>query len=83
MAGTAAGVGLAWRLKKVLLVAAGVGLTVAAVSYVTTHGVAAVLSGLGATVTAVAPAGPNVDHAPTSDDAGDSGSAPLPGNPGA
>jgi hypothetical protein len=52
--GTAAGVGLAWRLRKVMAVGLTVGLTVAAVSYVTTHGVAAVLSGLGATVTAVA-----------------------------
>jgi hypothetical protein len=43
-----------WQFRKVLLVAVGVGAAIAAVSYLSTHGTAAVLSGLGATITAVA-----------------------------
>jgi hypothetical protein len=45
---------LAWQLRKVVLVGVGIGLTVAAVSYVTTHGVAATLAGTGAAATAIA-----------------------------
>jgi hypothetical protein len=52
--GTAGRVGFAWQMRKVLLVGLGIGLTVAAVSYVSTHGIAAALSGAGATATAVA-----------------------------
>ena len=53
-AGTASRAGILWQLRKVLMVGIGVGLSVAFVSYVTTHGVAAVLSGAGAAATAVA-----------------------------
>lgn len=43
-----------WRLKKVLLVGLGVGLAVTAISYVSSHGVSAVVSGAGAAATTVA-----------------------------
>jgi hypothetical protein len=46
--------GLTWRVKKVLLVGLGVGAAVTAVSYLTSHGLAATLSGVGAAVTTVA-----------------------------
>lgn len=52
--GTTAKTGILWQLRKVLLVGLGVGLCVAFLSYVTTHGVAAALSGAGAAATAVA-----------------------------
>ena len=42
----------AWRLRTGVLVGLGVGAVVAAVSYLTSHGVAAALSGAGAAVTA-------------------------------
>jgi hypothetical protein len=52
----ARGVGTAaawmWRLRKGVLVGLGVGAVVAGVSYLTSHGVAAALSGAGAAVTA-------------------------------
>ena len=54
---TAAVIGLgllAWKVKKVVLVGLGVGAAVAAVSYLTSHTLAAALSGLGAAVTTVA-----------------------------
>ncbi|HEX3146888.1 MAG TPA: hypothetical protein VHR66_02230 [Gemmataceae bacterium] len=46
--------GLMWRVKKVVLVGLGVGAAVAAVSYLSSHGLAATLSGVGAAVTTVA-----------------------------
>lgn len=52
--GTTTRVSLAWQLRKVVLVGLAIGLTVACVSYVTTHGVAATIAGVGATATAVA-----------------------------
>jgi len=52
-AGVGAAARVAWRLKMVALVAVGVGAVVAGVAYVAGHGVAAALSGVGATVTAV------------------------------
>ena len=45
-------------MRKVLLVGVGIGLTVTAISYVTTHGVAAALSGAGAAATPSPLAGP-------------------------
>lgn len=47
-------VGFAWQMRNVLLVGLGIGLAVTAVSYVSTHGIAAALSGAGAAATAVA-----------------------------
>ena len=52
--GTKTRVGLAWQLRKVMLVGLGIGLCVATFSYLTTHGLAAALSGAGAAATAVA-----------------------------
>lgn len=52
--GSVAKTGILWQLRKVLLMGLGVGLSVAFISYVTTHGVAAALSGAGAAATAVA-----------------------------
>ena len=45
---------LTWRVKKVVLVGLGVGAAVTAISYLTSHGLAATLSGVGAAVTTVA-----------------------------
>jgi len=45
---------IAWRMRKIALVGLGIGLVVAALSYATTHGVAAAVSGIGAATTAVA-----------------------------
>jgi hypothetical protein len=53
VAGVGAAARVAWRLKTVALVAVGVGAVVAGVAYVAGHGVAAALSGVGASVTAV------------------------------
>jgi hypothetical protein len=52
--GTTAKTGILWQLRRVLLMGLGVGLGVAFISYVTTHGVGAALSGAGAAATAVA-----------------------------
>ncbi len=46
--------GIAWQLKKMLAVGVGIGLMVMGISYLSSHGVAAVLSGIGGAVTAVA-----------------------------
>jgi Flp pilus assembly protein TadB len=46
-------IGLAWRLRKVLVVGLGIGVVVASVSYLASHGLAAVISGAFATATAV------------------------------
>jgi hypothetical protein len=46
--------GFAWRLRKVLLVGLGIGVVVASVSYLASHGVAAAISGAGAAATPVA-----------------------------
>jgi hypothetical protein len=45
---------LTWRVRKVVLVGLGIGAVVAAVSYLTSHELAATLSGVGAAVTTVA-----------------------------
>ncbi|HEY2784518.1 MAG TPA: hypothetical protein VGJ05_06030 [Fimbriiglobus sp.] len=46
--------GIAWQLKKMLAVGVGIGLMVMGISYLCSHGVAAVLSGIGGAVAAVA-----------------------------
>ncbi|HEY2787556.1 MAG TPA: hypothetical protein VGJ05_21545 [Fimbriiglobus sp.] len=46
--------GFAWQLKKMLAIGAGIGLAVMGVSYISSHGVAAVISGIGGAITAVA-----------------------------
>jgi len=52
--GTKTRASLAWQLRKVMLVGLGIGLAVATFSYLTTHGLAAALSGAGAAATAIA-----------------------------
>jgi hypothetical protein len=46
--------GLVWRLKRILLIALGVGMAAAAMSFMGSHTVAAVISGVGGAVSAVA-----------------------------
>jgi hypothetical protein len=46
--------GITWQWRRGLAVGAGIGLVVAGVSYVSSHGVSAILSGIGGAVTAVA-----------------------------
>src|SRR5947209_11799989 len=53
-AGAAAPARVAWKLRKAALVGLGVGVVVAGIAYAGGHGLAATLSGLGATVTTVA-----------------------------
>ena len=52
-AGLGAAARFAWQLRRAALVGLGVGVVVAGVAYAASHGFAAALSGLGATVTAV------------------------------
>jgi hypothetical protein len=52
-AGLGAAARFAWQLRRVALVGLGVGVVVAGVAYAASHGFAAALSGVGATVTAV------------------------------
>src|SRR4051812_42317993 len=54
MAGATAPVWVAWRLRKAALIGLGVGVLVAGIAYATSHGFAAALSGVGATITTVA-----------------------------
>lgn len=51
--GVARAVGSVWEWKKPVLIGAGIGLAVTVVSLAATHGFAAVVAGVGATVTAV------------------------------
>jgi hypothetical protein len=52
-AGLGAAARFAWQLRRIALVGLGVGVVVAGVAYAASHGFAAALSGVGATVTAV------------------------------
>lgn len=54
VAGAAAPAWVAWQLRRAALVGLGIGVVVAWVSYLGGHGLAAALSGVGATVTTVA-----------------------------
>jgi hypothetical protein len=54
LAGQTDRIQFAWRLRKMLLAALGIGLAVTAVSYVSAHGIAAALSGAGAAAATMA-----------------------------
>jgi hypothetical protein len=52
--GLARSLGVAWKLKRILLIALGVGVVTAVVSSMGSHGFAAVVSGIGGAISAVA-----------------------------
>jgi hypothetical protein len=54
VAGVAAPAWMAWKLRKAALVGLGIGVVVAGIAYAGGHGLAATLSGIGATITSVA-----------------------------